>query len=130
MIHARFCLWNHAGFTTLRFSLLKAPSASLFLFLKGIAASTGTSNFLVAFMMVSLHSPTFWVDETNASQSSSIVEFWLLVWPCLLFFLLSSFSHFGPDFRPQILRSGSCLNFSQSSPGPQKSLWRVFLSMK
>ena len=47
----------------------------------------------------------------NASQSSSIVEFWLLVCPCLLFFLLSGFSQFGPDFRPQILRSGSYWNF-------------------
>ena len=43
----------------------------------------------------------------------------------LLLFLLSGFSHFGPDIKPQILRSG-CLIFCESLPGPRISLWRVF----
>ena len=34
----------------------------------------------------------FRIDEINASQSSSIIEYWLLVFPSLLFSLLSAFS--------------------------------------
>ena len=34
--------------------------------------------------------------------------------PFMLFFLLSGFPHFGPNFRPQLIRSGSCLNHCQS----------------
>ena len=58
----------------------------------------------------------FRINETNASQSSSIIDFWLLDW---LSSLLSGFSNFGPHFRPHILRSSSCLNFCQSPPNHQ-----------
>ena len=43
------CFWILVGSTTRRFSFLKPGSASLFL-LGGIAASIGTSNFLIAFL--------------------------------------------------------------------------------
>ena len=66
----------------------------------------------------------FRIDETNASQSSSVIEFWLLVCPFLLFSLLSGLSNFGPCFRTHIFRSGSCWNLCQSPPGPRVSLWR------
>ena len=56
-MHACFVFWNLVGFITLRFSFLKA-GALLCSFLLGIAASTGTSNFLLAALMVSLCSPS------------------------------------------------------------------------
>ena len=93
----------------------ESRSASSFLFLPVIAVSMGSSN----------------VNEIDASQSSSDVEFGLLVCPFLLFFLVclpSGFPHFGPQFTPHILRSGSCLNFCLSLPGPQKSLWRFYFN--
>ena len=48
----------------------------------------------------------------------------LPVCPVLLLFPMSGFSHFGPNFKPQILRSRSCLIFCSSPPGPHISLWR------
>ena len=78
------------------------------------AASTCTSNFLLAFFDGFLKFTFFRIDETNASQSSSIVEFWLLVHPFLFFSLVSGFSNFSPYFRPHIVRSGGSLNICQS----------------
>ena len=78
-------VWILDGFKTLRFSFLKAEE------LQGIAASIGYSNFLLAFLMVSSCSFSIFWDEINASQPSSIVEFWLLVCPSLLFSLLWHF---------------------------------------
>ena len=124
-----FCFWNHVGFTTLRFSFLRAGALLCsFFFCKALPPPLELSTFSLRFWWF-LCIRIFRIDETNASQSSSIVEFWLLVCPCLLFSLLSGFYHFGSDFRPQILRSGSCLNFCQSPPGPHVSRWR-FLSIQ
>ena len=90
-------------------------------FLQGIAASIGTSNFLLAFFWGFSKFSIFWINEINASQPPSVIEFWLLDCPLLLFSLLSGFSNFRPYFWPHILRSGSCLNFGES-PGPHFSL--------
>ena len=95
-------------------------------FLQSIAASIGTSNFLLAFFDGFFIFIIFCIDEIHASQSSSIIELRFLVCPFLLFFLQSGFSHFGPHFKPQILRSGSCLNFCYSPLGPHFSLGRFF----
>ena len=101
-MHVRF--WNLVGLTTLQ----------------GLAASIETSNFMLAFFFFHgfFELTTFQVNEINTSRSPSIVEFCLLVCTFLFFILLSGFSHFCPDFGPQILRSGSRLNFCQSPPGP------------
>ena len=69
-------------------------------------------------------------DGCYACQPSSIVEFWFLVYPFLLFSLLCGFSVVGPHFRSHILRSNSSLNFFQSPPGPHLSLWRFLLSIR
>ena len=69
----------------------EATSASLFLFLQSIAASNGASNFLLAFLTVSLYSQFFGIDEITACRPSSTVEIWFRVCPILLLFLLSGF---------------------------------------
>ena len=50
------CFGNRVGFTTLRFSFLK-PGVLRCLF-QSIAASNGTSNFLLAFLLILLYSPS------------------------------------------------------------------------
>ena len=65
--------------------------------------------------------------KVNFSQSSSIVEFWLLVFPFLFFSTLSGFSNLGPYFWPYMIWSGSRLNFCQS---PSRYIpWEVSLSL-
>ena len=79
--------------------------------LLGMIASIGTSNFLLdGFFMFSI----FRITEINVSQSWSIVEFWLLNCPLLLFSLLNGVPNFGPFFKSHILRSDWCLSFDQS----------------
>ena len=55
-----------------------------------IAATIGTPNFLLAYLMVSVYSP--YSGSMNASQLSSIFDHWFLVCPFLLF-LLCGFTH-------------------------------------
>ena len=59
------------------------------------------------------------IDEVNPFQSSSIVEFWLLVFPLLFFSILSGITYFSPHFWPHVIWSGSLLIFCQYLPGPQ-----------
>ena len=98
----------------------EAWSASLFLSCKTLPPPlelpTFSSRFCIVFFIFSI----FQIDGMNASQPSSIIELWLLVCRVLLFSLLSGLSNFAPNFRPHILRSGSCLNFCQS-PLPNHS---------
>ena len=67
------------------------------------------------------------IDEVDSSQSSSIVELWLLVFPFLFFSILSGFPSFGPYFRPYMIWSRSRLNSCQS-PWTTYNLWEVSLS--
>ena len=62
------------------------------------------------------------INEADALHSSSIIEFWLLVYPSLFFSLLSGFPNVGPYFDPHIVWSSGRLNFCQSLPGPHISL--------
>ena len=68
-----------------------------------------------------------WIDKVNSSQSSSIVEFWLLVCPFLFFSILSGFPNFRPYFWPYMIWSGSRLNLFPSRRGPHISFWRFLL---
>ena len=82
----------------------ESRSASLFLFCKALPLPLELQLFpciFDGFFIVTI----FRIDEINASQSSSIIEFWLLDCPLLLLSPLSGFSNSGPDFRPHILRS-------------------------
>ena len=57
------------------------------------------------------------INKVDASRSSSMIEFGLLVCPFLFFLsLLNGFPNFGPYFRPHIIWSGGRLNFCQSLP--------------
>ena len=47
--------------------------------LQSIAASIIISNFFLAFLMASISLSIFQIDETNASQSSSVVNLWLFI---------------------------------------------------
>ena len=73
-------------------------------FLDGMAASIGTSNFLHIH-----HLPDRWNKYLSVFERYRVLVSRLTI---LAFFLVSGFSHFGPNFKPQILRSGSCLNFA------------------
>ena len=90
------------GCVVLRFSFLKAG---------------GTFSHLVAqHCRVHVHfqiSPRL-PHQLNATQSSTIIEFRLLVCPFLLLSLLSDFTNFGPYFRPHIVWSSGRLIFCQS----------------
>ena len=66
------------------------------------------------------------INEVISSQSSSIVELLLLVFPFLFLSILSGFTNFGPYFWPYMIWSGSRLNFCQSPPGPHISLGMFF----
>ena len=50
------------------------------------------------------------INVVDSSQSWSIVEFWLLVFPFLLFSILSGFPNFRPNFWPYMIWSRSRLN--------------------
>ena len=124
--------WTHEPPCWIRNSSLQCPeswSASLFLSCKALPPPlelpTLSSRFFVFFIF-----SIFQIDEINASQPSSIIELWLLVCPFLLFSLLSGLSNFAPNFRPHILRSGSCLNLCQSPPRTTYISLEVFLSIK
>ena len=67
----------------------------------------------------------FRIIEVDASHSSSIVDFRLLVCPFLFFSFLSGFSNLGPYFRPHMIWSRGRLNFCQSPPGPHFSFGRL-----
>ena len=60
----------------------------------------------------------------KVNSSSSIVEFWLLVFPFLSLSILTSCPNFGPYFRPHMIWSRCRLNFCQSPPGPHISSGR------
>ena len=122
-IHALFCFVNLVGFTTLRLSFLKREvilcsflARQCRIHLNFQLSPSVFEGFLIF--------PIFRIDERNASQPSSVIEFQLLDCPCLFFSFLSGFSIFGPYFRTHILRSGSCLNLCQSLSGPHIFLWK------
>ena len=91
----------------------------------GMAAAIGLSNsprgFESFFVILAIR-----IDEVNSSQSSSIVEFWLLIFPWLFFSILSGFTNFRPYFWPHVIWSGGRLNFCQSPHGPHISFGRFF----
>ena len=70
------------------------------------------------------------INEANSSQSSSIVEFWLLVFPLLFFSILSGFTNFCSYFWPYMIWSACRLNLCQPPPGPHIFFWKVFLSIE
>ena len=113
-------LWDAFGSAT-SFLVLEWTS-----FLHGMAASMGLSNVPRIFW----GGQVFFVIQINkvdSSQSSSIVEFWLLVFPLLFFAILSGFPNFAPYLRPCMIWSRSRLNFCQSPRGPTKIPWEVLL---
>ena len=59
---------------------------------------------------------------------SNIVELRFLDNPLLLFLSLTCFSDAGPNFWPQMIRSGSCLKFCEPPPGPHLSFTSFFHS--
>ena len=85
--------------------------------LHGMAAAIGHSNFLLAFLsfIVIL---VIGINEVKSLPSSSIAEFWLLVFPFLFVSILCGFPNFRPYFWPYMIWSGSRLNFFSISPGP------------
>ena len=89
---------------------LQFPVASLRGFLvsilQGIAASFGASNFYLAFLIVSWSSPSSASIKKDASQFSSVVELWLFQSPWRA----------NPNLRPQIIKSGGCLDVCNSLP--------------
>ena len=61
------------------------------MFLQGIAAGIGTSNFLRAALIdCELELFIAWFDEVFSSQFSDIIEFWFLDGPSLFCFLLAA----------------------------------------
>ena len=68
------------------------------------------------------------INQVHSSQSSSIVEFWILVLPCLFCSILSmsGFTKFGPYFWPYMIWSDSNLNFCLSPPGQHISVGKFF----
>ena len=92
--------------------------------LHGIAVAIGLHNFLLCVFENFWIFSIFRIDDVNASQSSSIIELWLLGCPFLLFSLLSGFTNFGPNFWPYMIWSGSRLNLCQSRPRPHISFWK------
>ena len=76
----KFCL-NFVGCTT----------PTIFHNFAGLAGATDVSNFLRAFLMVSLNSS--WVDEIDPSQFSCVFKMDLFVRPLLLLLQLDVLSH-------------------------------------
>ena len=70
------------------------------------------------------------INKVNSSQSSCIVEFWHLVFPCLFSSILSGFTNFCPYFWSYMSWSGSRLNFCRSPRAPQISLGRFFIQQE
>ena len=104
------CLWNLVGFTTFRVSFLKAGEFLCPFLARQCRLHRNfqfSPHIFDGFFVFSI----IWTDEINASESSSVVEFWLHVCPFLLVCLLSGFSNLVPYLRPHVLGSGSCLNF-------------------
>ena len=62
------------------------------------------------------------------SPKKGVIKLWFFHSPFLLLLFLSCCRHAGPNFRPQILTSGSCLNLCKPpfSPETQKFFWRLF----
>ena len=118
------CLWNLVRCIQLRSQLVVLEWTS---FLHCMAASTGLSNFLLACSRVSVYS---WFSIVDSSQSSSIVEFWLLVFPFLLISILSGFPNFRPNFWPYMIWSRSRLNLLWVSPWTTCILEEVLLSIE
>ena len=102
---------------------------SEFFLVHGMAASKGLSNFLIAFLKGFFVIMVIPDQKIDASQSSSIVELWHLVFPFLLFSILSGFPNLGPYFWPCMIWSGSRLNFCQSPSGLHISLERFFFQL-
>ena len=65
------------------------------------------------------------INRVNSSQSSSIAEFGLLVFP-FLFVSISDFTYFRPYLWSHVIWSGRRLNFGESLLGPHISFWEVF----
>ena len=107
-MHACFVFGNLVGFTTLRSSFLK-PGEFLGPFLARHCRLHWNSQLSSCVFDGFFIFTIFRIDEINASQPSSIVEFGFLFCPFLLLFPLSGCSNFGPYFW-----SGSSLNFSFS----------------
>ena len=68
------------------------------------------------------------INKVDASHSSSIIKFGLLVCPFLFFSLLKGFPNLGPNFERHIVRSSCRWNFCESLPRPHIPL-HVFLSI-
>ena len=98
-------------------SLLKRFLVSI---LQGMTEFIGTSNFFLAFFDGFLVLAIFRINEVNSSQFSSIVRLCFFTYLFLLFLLLSCFFDMSiQNFRPQIIRSGSCLDLRMSPPTPR-----------
>ena len=85
------------------------------LFLQGMAAAICLSNFLVAFMMMSLYS------SSSGPMEKYLSDFWhcqvsVSRLPTLVLLSLSSFPEPGPRFRPYMIWTCSRLIFCQSPP--------------
>ena len=67
----------------------------------------------------------FRINKVYISHPSSIIEFWLLVYPLLLLPLLSGCPNFSLYFRPHMIWSRRRLSVCQSPPEPHISSWRL-----
>ena len=70
----------------------------------------------LAFMMVSLHSPSSRSMKEMLLSLRALVSIGFSTAQSCFSFFLSCFRHAGPNFRPQLFRSVSCLNFCKSPP--------------
>ena len=95
-------------------------------FLHGMAASTGHFQLSPRIFWRVLVFFVIWIIKVDSSQSSSIVQFWLLVFSILVFLDSGLLYQFFSSFRPNMIWTGSRLNFCQSSHWPHISLGRFF----
>ena len=73
-------------------------------------------DFLRAFVMISLKSPSSKVNEVKTTQFSGIVEVWFIDCPLLLFFAFRCIGHIFPHLWPQSVWSGGRFVSSSISP--------------
>ena len=110
-------------------SAIKSPCTGESSALQGMATSIGSSNLFRAFWVVSFELFIIWIDITDASQLSRIVELRFLESPSLLFDSLSSFS----TLRTNLLATDDQVLwllefFCEPLSGPHISVRRFFTS--
>ena len=118
------CFWNLVGFITLRLQFPEARSASLFLFCKALPPPLEIPTFSLRLLKVFFVFTIFRVDETNASQSSSIIRPLASRLPILAFLSCKRLSPFWTELQATNSQVWWLLDFLLVSP------WTTYIPLE